>query len=169
MALALAAGPAVAHKPLFVEPSAPAPLIEDGTISVAAYGRIRRPGDRHVVRVHLAAGQTLSLELLLPDQPPERSIRKARRPVLTIVGPHGRRQLRSDLGVRFDEATTGTSYVRIAESRRVSPGGVYRISVSGGVRSRFVIVVGERESFGVADLAALPANIARVRSWYRTP
>ena len=164
----LAATPAGAHKPLFVERGG-ASLIKDGTVSYIAYGRLDRPGDRREVRVQMKAGQPLNLELLLPDQPPERTAKAAFLPRLTIVSPKGQRTLVNNLRVAFDESITRTHYLRIASSRASVPAGTYRLLVTGKRRSRFAIVVGERESFGPADIVTLPAVTARVRQWYRAP
>ena len=160
--------PASAHKPLFVGTSG-ASVIQDGTVSYAVYGRLDRAGDRREVRVQLKAGQTLNLELLLPDQPPERTAKAASLPRLTVVSPTGQRTLANNLRVAFDESITRTRYIRIAASRASVTGGTYRLLVTGGRRSRFAIVVGERESFGPADVVALPSATARVRRWYGAP
>ena len=164
----LAATPAGAHKPLFVEQGR-ASLIQDGTISYAVYGRLDRPGDRREVRVQLKAGQTLNLELLLPDRPPEQSAKVASLPRLTIVSPKGQQTLVNNVHTAFDESITRTRYLRIAASRTSVPGGTYRLLVTGKRRSRFAIVVGECESFGPADVLTLSAVTARVRQWYRAP
>ncbi len=164
----IAASQASSHKPLFVEKGS-ASLIGDGTVSYAVYGRLDRAGDRREVHVQMKAGQTLNLELHLPDQPPERTAQAASLPCLTVVWSKGRRTLANNLRVAFDESITRTRYIRIAASRTSVTGGTYRLFVTGRRRARFAIVVGERESFGPADIVALPAVTARVRQWYRAP
>ena len=168
LGFALFASTALAHKPLCVTPNAPA-IITDGTVSHAVYGRLTRRGERRSVNVHLTAGQTLAVELLLPDKPPEKATKPRALPHLTIVSFTGHRTLPNQLRERVSESITGTSYIRIAASRATVSGGDYRLIVTGAARSRFTVVVGEREEFTPADLAALPASTARVRAWYRVP
>lgn len=171
---ALAApGAARAHKPIFLDAPARtpggAPLIEDGTISFAAYGRLDREDDRRYLKVRFRKGDAMLVELLLPDRSPERALKPYELPLVTVIAPDGKRRvLGANERTGFDEPITGTSYIRLRTWRgKARLDGVHTLVVSGPVPLRFCLATGLREVFGVADIAELPAALKRVRDWYR--
>lgn len=174
IAVALAA-PAVAsaHKPIFLDPPARtpggAPLIEDGTVSFAAYGRLDREDDRRYLKVRFRKGDAMLVELLLPDRAPERDLKPYALPTVTVIAPDGRRRvLGANERTGFDEPITGTSYIRLRTwSGKARLDGTYTLVVRGPEPLRFCLATGLREVFGVEDVAGLPAALKRVRDWYR--
>jgi hypothetical protein len=166
--LACTAATASAHAPGFVEAGEPA-VIPDGTVSSAIYGRLERGGERRVVRVRLKPGETLAVELLIPDRSPERGLSAAELPRITVRTPRGPRSMRNNLRVRFDESFSNASYIRLGAMRTRVRGGEYRVVITGASRARFCLVVGQREVFGPDVVANLPESLDRIRTWYRTP
>lgn len=173
-AAALLVAPAVAsaHRPLFFEtpdgtPVALGPL-PDGTVSYAAYGRLAGRGDTRVLRARLAKGAMLRVEVLIPDRAPESTAPLRRSAVVTVTGPGYRARIPAVAGARFTEPITATAYLRRgALDARAPRAGVYSVRVTARAPGRVSVVIGTREAFGAADIAALPVAIARVKAWYR--
>ncbi|MCU0308594.1 MAG: hypothetical protein MUE51_12665 [Thermoleophilia bacterium] len=168
-ALAVAAAPALGHAPRFLETPAGRPVVlalPDGTLSVAAYGRTTRAGETRTLRARLAAGDTLRVEVLVPDRPPERGRAAGRRPQAAVITPSGTRIGVPPASGRFSEPVSRTRYLTVARLRRPAPeSGVYRVALRTPRPGRLVVAVGEREAFTARDLAALPRAIARIRAW----
>jgi len=172
--LALGAGTAFAHDPIFVSESTPpeaSPLIEDGTISFATYGRIERDGGSSSVRVRLEAGERLGIDLLVPDREPERSEHEYTHLSVKVTNPDGTTNVyrAGDVQDRFDEPFSKTSYLRLLREGTASTGGVHIITVTSERPTRFTLATGVTEQFGstVADYERRP--LSDLAAWYSTP
>jgi hypothetical protein len=172
VALVAGAGPAHAHQPVFVEDSADphlVPIIEDGTVSFAVYGTVSGPDRVAAVRAHLSPGDTLSVELLIPATGPETSFEATDLPRLTVVAPDGTvTELLSTPGERFDEPSSGTSYVRLAKLVEPALDGIYQFEVRAARPARFTLATGQREVGGTVIGYAGAAPDA-LTTWYATP
>ncbi len=172
--VALAAGTAYAHDPIFISESTPpeaSPLIEDGTISFATYGRIDRPGGSASVRVRLKAGERLGLDLLVPDREPERSERDFTHLSVKATNPDGTTSSfqAGAAQERFDEPFSKTSYLRLLREGVISTGGVHVVTVTSTRPTRFTLATGVTEQFGsaVSDYERRP--LSDLATWYSTP
>ena len=167
---AVLAKAATAHSPLFFAPhnaSATTPLrVADGTVSIAAYGRLTRATRMLHLEVKLAPGAREPLEVLTPaGTAPFPSVRvEARAPGggWRLVRPLAKPQA-------FYEPYGRQNYLRTHTGRVGSAaGGAYlvRVTLPGGASSRSVCVAtGSREVFaGGSDLGRASE---RIRSWAR--
>jgi hypothetical protein len=172
--LALGVGTAFAHDPIFVSESTPpeaSPLIEDGTISFATYGRIEHAGGTSSVRVRLAAGERLGIDLLVPDREPERSEPEYTHLSVKVTNPDGTTNMyrAREVQERFDEPFSKTSYLRLLREGTASTGGVHTITVASERPTRFTLATGVTEQFGsiVSDYERRP--LSDLAAWYSTP
>jgi hypothetical protein len=162
---------ASAHQPLFVglEHSTPelGPRILDGTVSFAVYGSLDAATATRGFRFTLQAGDRLFVELLIPDQEPERALADDLLPHVDLVEPDGTvMQLTSKQGERFDEPFSGTSYIRLASLDGEAVAGTYGLLISGNAPARFTAVVGNRETVG--EIEGSPAS-GSVAEWWASP
>ncbi len=173
--VAVAAGPADAHQPVFLRPGdTRGPLLVDGTVSFAVYGtmtaraRSGRPRPS-ALRVRYRSGDPVLIDLLVPDRRPERGLPRAGLPTVTITRPGGRATvLRATTRVRFTEPFSHTSYLRLSRFRGRAGAGTWTVRVAGTRPSRFVVAVGVNEVRGrVTDYR--PPVGASVAAWYATP
>lgn len=168
-AAALASG-ASAHSPLFFTPkngSAESPLrIADGTVSIAAYGRLTRASRVLHLEVMLPAGAREPLEVLVPaGTAPRPSVRvevKAPgtgwRPVRPLAKPQA-----------FFEPYGRQSYLRTHRGSVGSAAGgsfLVRVTLPAELARRSVCVAtGSREVF--AEGVDLGQAVERIRAWAR--
>ncbi len=175
VAVLLVPAVAGAHEPVFVTEAdatpATGPLLEDGNHSWAVYGVLKEPDAARGVRTQLTAGQTLVVDLLIPDLAPEVDLAPGDLPTVSVRWPDGTtRSLESDRRVAFDEPFSNTSYVRIAELREpTSQTGVYELTVTGAAPARFTLATGTVEGFGGAQRDAEPVPEGGLAGWYATP
>lgn len=167
-------GVAWAHDPIFVDDqTAPAdsPLIEDGTISFATYGLISQPGEDASLRIRFAAGQTLGVELLVPDREPENAYPDHRHIRMTIATPDG--QTTELTGgptlARFDEPFSKTSYLRLLSHQAPAVAGVTTVTVSSTIPTRFTVATGQIEKFGTTVSDYERVGLDALVTWYQTP
>jgi len=155
---------ALAHKPVFGGED----RLLDAVTSYARYSSIDRSTPSRRYRVRVGAERRLLVEVLIPDRAPENRLPARALPRVVVLGADGRRWTLPPARTRFDEPFTRTRYLTIGR-REISglPPGVYELVVSGATSSRFVLVTGSREDFGVGDVAKLALTIARVQTWYR--
>ncbi len=168
------AGPAGAHDPIFVdELTAPvdSPIIGDGTISFATYGVITEPNRTAHVRLDLADGDTLHVEVLVPDQPPENERDDFSHLTLGITAPDGAvTQLPGGSIIdRYDERFTGTAYLRVAELDAPATTGTYELAITSTRPTRFTVATGRTEQFGTEVTNYQRRSLDAVTSWYTTP
>lgn len=167
---AILAPSAAAHSPLFFAPrnaSAATPLrVADGTVSIAAYGRLDRTTRTLHLAVKLAPGAREPLEVLAPaGTEPFPSVRVE---VRALAG--GWRLVRSLAEPQsFYEPFGRQSYLRTHTGGIGSAAGgafLVRVTLPQGASSRSVCVAtGSREVFaGGSDLGGA---LARIRAWAR--
>lgn len=176
--LLAALGPAAAaHDPLFLTdgqttPEA-GPLLPDGTISFALYGRLGGGGDTRGFQVEFGGGDPLLVEVLIPDLPPENELEVAALPAAVVTAPDGTTvELTPDRREPFAEPFTGTSYLTLRRVEGEAQAGRYDVVVSGAAPARFTIAVGTTERFltpvdRVENRSA--AFAGQLRAWYDTP
>lgn len=170
----LASMPAGAHQPIFVTEGAPAessPLIEDGTVSFAVYGRIDNPGGEVTFRVRHGADQTFAVEVLVPDQPPENERTSFDHVTLTVTDPTGARSEATGNGVlaTFDEPFSKTSYLRVLTWTAPAVPGVSTVTVRSEIPTRVTVATGTVERFDGAVSDYEPRPITELATWYATP
>jgi hypothetical protein len=163
-----------AHDPLFIEDTTPtnaSPLIEDGAISFATYGQISTPGEDAAFRLRLAEGQTLGVDLLVPDRAPENARVDYRHLHLTIVDPGGRSTELNGGAVqeRFDEPFSKTSYLRLLRYSAPAAPGITTIIVRSDLPTRFTVATGQIEKFGTAVSDYERKGLDALTRWYDTP
>jgi len=170
IAAAVLAPAAVAHSPLFFaqrNASPATPLrVADGTVSIAAYGRLTSASPTLHLEVKLAAGAREPLEVLVPAGtapfPPVRVEVKAPDAGWRRVRPLARPQA-------FFEPYGRRSYVRThSGSIDSSTGGAFlvRVTLPPGLSRRSVCVAtGSREVF--ASGVDLGGAQQRIRAWAR--
>lgn len=85
--------PAAAHDPVFLseEHTSPevGPLLPDGTISFAMYGRLTSPSATQGFQAGMKDGDALNLSLLIPAVLPETSFEVGSLPKVQVVRPDG--------------------------------------------------------------------------------
>ena len=167
---AVLAPAAAAHSPLFFAPRHASPTtplrVADGTVSIAAYGRLDRTTRTLHLEVKLAPGAREPLEVLAPaGTNPFPSVR------VEVRAPGGNWRLVRPLAElqSFYEPYGRQSYLRTHTGRVGSAaGGVFliRVTLPQGVPSRSVCVAtGSREVFaGGSDLGRA---LERIRAWAR--
>jgi hypothetical protein len=161
---------AAAHSPLFFAPRNASPTtplrVADGTVSIAAYGRLDRATRTLHLEVKLPAGAREPLEVLAPaGTVPFPSVR------VEVRAPGGSWRLVRPLAQpqSFYEPYGRQSYLRTHTGRVGSAGGgafLVRVTLPRGVSSRSVCVAtGSREVFaGGSDLGRA---LERIRAWAR--
>lgn len=175
LTLALTAGSASAHQPVFVTEADPdparGPLLEDGSLSFAVYGTLGASGDTRGVRTRLRAGDPLVVDLLIPALAPEQDLPEGGLPFVVLQLPDGsERRLLPDRRIRFDEPFSGTSYHRLVDLRETAPAdGIYGITVTSRGPARFTLATGVTEGVrgAVSDAEAAPTG--GIGAWYSTP
>jgi hypothetical protein len=165
---------AEAHVPRFLEPKHGSPAtalrLPNPETSFAIYGRLTPKAVDQYAAVVVPANFTLAVEVITPLTAAE----GLRPDEVVIAGPDGfARTLplpRSSSG-RFDESFSRTSYRQYLKVEvPTKAAGRYTIGVrsGSGKRVRYVLVLGREETFTAAEVARLPAALARIRHWYRT-
>lgn len=168
VAAAVLAPAAAAHSPLFFAPRHAAPTtplrVADGTVSIAAYGRLDRATRTLHLEVKLPAGAREPLEVLAPaGAQPFPSVRvevRARRGSWRLLRPLAKPQ-------SFYEPYGRQSYLRTHSGRIGSAAGgafLVRVTLPQGASTRPVCVAtGSREVFaGGSDLGRA---LERIRAW----
>jgi hypothetical protein len=167
---AVLAPAAAAHSPLFFAPKNASPAtplrVDDGTVSIAAYGRLTRASPALHLEVRLAAGAREPLEVLVPagtaSSPSVRVEVKAPgtgwRPVRplskpqTFFEPYGRQNyIRTHTG-SIGSATGGAFLVRVTLPAKLAGRSV-------------CVATGSREVF--AEGVDLSGAQQRIRAWAR--
>ncbi|MFZ4718641.1 MAG: hypothetical protein ACOYMR_04415 [Ilumatobacteraceae bacterium] len=171
--LSLGAGVASAHDPIIIadRQTTPdsGPVLPDGTISFALYGVVHGPDDTRGFQVGLAAGDRLSMSLLVPALDPEQSLAPDELPMLQVARPDGSTfDVRPTERVVFDESFSKTSYVRLAEVDEAAQPGDYRVTIVGHAPARFTVSVGSQERFGtpVQQVDDRSVGVGGVQAWY---
>jgi hypothetical protein len=167
------ANAADAHQPVFLDATdrtaRTAPLLLDGTVSFAVYGSIDRPDDERWIRAKLRRGDALAVELLIPNQEPERSRPADAAPVATVFAPSGATLPVNGVEPRvFDEPFSRTSYVTVSAYRGVAEAGVYAVRITASTPARFTIVIGSNETRG-AVRGESPHPPDALRRWWTRP
>ncbi len=166
-----AASPASAHKPIFPNKKTSVKVVEDATVSYALYGQSKAAGEVQIVKGPLEKGDDLVAELLVPNAKPEATADRDTLPAIDVKYPDGRWVEVKDLKDRevFDERFTQTSYRTISSMKTKAPAsGQYEWRIRTRDSGRYVLVLGKREKFGAADVAALPATISKVKKWAKS-
>ncbi|MGL6279800.1 MAG: hypothetical protein ACRC50_09625 [Gaiella sp.] len=165
----LAPGGASAHAPRFFSPansSAASPLrVEDGTVSVAAYGVLSERTRTLVLAVRLRADAREPLEVL---QPAGSATRPSVRVSIRSPGGAWRRLAALSAPERFFEPYGGQSYVRTHAGRIGGRAGwtLIRVELPAGVDRRAVCVATGTREVGFAGID-LPAAVERIGVWAR--
>lgn len=146
IALLLVATPASAHQPVQLTAAdrtpARGPLLVDGTISFAVYATVGK-GATRAFRVGMREGQSLRIQLLIPDRAPANRLRKKQLPRVTIIDPAGRRTtMPLDERTPFYEPYSGTSYLYLSRLSDTARGGTYKVIVTGRSATQVPVVVG---------------------------
>lgn len=172
--LALSTGVAHAHQPVFIDDGTPpeaSPLLEDGTVSFAVYGRIDRPGGEASFRVRHGDGQTLTVEVLVPDRPPENGLASFDHLTVVVTDPAGVVTETSGAQVlaTFDEPFSKTSYLRVITWSAPAVPGISTITVRSALPTRFTVATGFVERFDGAVSSYTPRPFSELAGWYETP
>lgn len=169
-----ATGVASAHQPVFVTEGVAAdqtPLLEDGRVSFATYGTLARPGDEASFRVRHADGERFTLEVLVPDRPPENERTTFADLTVVVTDPSGHTTELRGAGVlaRFDEPFSKTSYLRVITSDAPAVPGVSTVTLRSDVPTRFTVATGREERFdGKVSSYTAPSGTP-LQTWYETP
>ena len=118
------------------------PLLVDGTISFAVYATVRS-GTTRAFRVGMRQGQSLRIQLLIPDRPPANRLSDSQLPAVTVIDPAGRRTTMTiDERTPFYEPYSGTSYLYLARLSQSARTGTYQVIVSGRTSTKVPVVIG---------------------------
>ena len=155
MSLALLVSPAFAHDPIFLsaDDRSPneGPLLPDGTISFAVYGRLDHVSATQGFQARLDEGELLTLSLLIPARIPETQFETGVLPEVLIVRPDGSEfNLSPEVRVLFNEPYTNTQYLRLDEHDEIAQKGTYDFLIAGKSASRYVVSIGTIERFGTS-------------------
>ena len=126
------------------------PLLVDGTVSFAVRADLSR-GERRGFRFQLETGDTLAVQLLIVDQPPENRLRSLALPRVTVTDPLGK-VIRMVINERtkFYEPYGGTNYLYLSRVEKRAVVGTYKIRMTGRSSTpvETVVSVGYREVRG---------------------
>lgn len=126
------------------------PLLVDGTVSFAVRADLSR-GERRGFRFQLETGDTLAVQLLIVDQPPENRLRSLALPRVTVTDPLGK-VIRMVINERtkFYEPYGGTNYLYLSRVEKRAVAGTYKIRMTGRSSTpvETVVSVGYREVRG---------------------
>ena len=116
------ASPLAAHDPVFLseEHTSPevGPLLPDGTISFALYGRLLAADSTQAFQAGFNEGEALDLSLLIPAAFPETSFEVGSLPEIEVKRPDGSTfRLEPAFRQMFHEPYTNTRYLRLADCR----------------------------------------------------
>tara|TARA_B110000263_G_C15187091_1_gene454303 strand:+ start:107 stop:949 length:843 start_codon:yes stop_codon:yes gene_type:complete len=155
MSVALLVSPAFAHDPIFLsaDDRSPneGPLLPDGTISFAVYGRLDHVSATQGFQARLDEGELLTLSLLIPARIPETQFETGVLPEVLIVRPDGSEfNLSPEVRVLFNEPYTNTQYLRLDEHDEIAQKGTYDFLIAGKSASRYVVSIGTIERFGTS-------------------
>ena len=155
MSVALLVSPAFAHDPIFLsaDDRSPneGPLLPDGTISFAVYGRLDHVSATQGFQARLGEGELLTLSLLIPARIPETQFETGVLPEVLIVRPDGSEfNLSPEVRVLFNEPYTNTQYLRLDEHDEIAQKGTYDFLIAGKSASRYVVSIGTIERFGTS-------------------
>ena len=177
--LALDAVPAGAHDPVFLseEHTSPevGPLLPDGTISFALYGRLLSPSVTQGFQAGMNDGDALNLSLLIPAVLPETSFEVGSLPTVQVVRPDGTEFfLTPTIREMFHEPYTNTRYLRLGDHQEVARQGYYSFTVSGARAGRYVVSIGTLERFGTEVIRyTRPLIVGRatqpIYEWFDVP
>lgn len=149
--LALAAAPALAHRPRLVDPSAAVVVVDEPDVSKAYFGTLRGRPQTYVVEWNAAV--PFYVGLTVPAVPGAgthvtATLVDADATVLArLDGEHAR-------WTPFFESSARQRYLKGPEVRRELPPGRYEIRVeSSAPEQDYALAIGERESFPPAELA----------------
>ena len=114
------ASPLAAHDPVFLseEHTSPevGPLLPDGTISFALYGRLLAADSTQAFQAGFNEGEALALSLLIPAAFPETSFEVGSLPEIEVKRPDGSTfRLEPAFRQMFHEPYTNTRYLRLAD------------------------------------------------------
>ena len=125
--------PAAAHDPVFLseEHTSPevGPLLPDGTISFAMYGRLTSPSATQGFQAGMQDGDALNLSLLIPAVLPETSFEVGSLPKVQVVRPDGTEfSLTPTVREIFHEPYTNTRYLRLGDHQEVAVRAIFSVS-----------------------------------------
>ncbi len=145
--------PLAAHDPVFLseEHSSPevGPLLPNGNISFAMYGRLLSPTATQGFQAGMKSGDTLNLSLLIPAVFPETSFEVGSLPKVEVVRPDGTAYyLKPTIREMFHEPYTNTRYLRLGDHQETAQQGNYNFVVSAARPGRYVVSIGTLEQFG---------------------
>ena len=147
------ASPLAAHDPVFLseEHTSPevGPLLPDGTISFALYGRLLAADSTQAFQAGFNEGEALDLSLLIPAAFPETSFEVGSLPEIEVKRPDGSTfRLEPAFRQLFHEPYTNTRYLRLADYKEPAQQGIYSFIISGARAGRYVASIGTLERFG---------------------
>jgi hypothetical protein len=151
-------------------PTDEVPQSVDGTDEVVFLGVLPAAGSIRSIQIQMSAGQPLRIQLVVPDQAPEREMPPELLPAVVLAAPDGvLTALEADTRTVFTDPRNGQRYLvlRVFETEAVA--GVYTVTVSGRAPARFAVShgrAGATEFHGV-NRAGL-ATVAAVADWYAT-
>jgi hypothetical protein len=183
------AGVALAHKPIFVEPAAnsareKAVRISDPTVSWAIYAQLSQVGEVNYYSFTGTRGARVKIDVNIPRIESERDFGIALALIgvgLVDKGSGAPYETYADEGVIvapdrlhdstriFDEPFTQTSYwTRQSLVAQLPEDGSYTIAVWNAREQtgKYVIAIGEREEFGIADMFNFPRIWLQVHSFF---
>ena len=188
--LLTSASVALAHKPIFVEPASNATResavkISDPNVSWAIYAQLSQAGEVNYYTFDGARNARVKIDVSVPRIESERDFgvavaligaglrdSAAGAPIAlnagegAIIAP----DLRHDPTRVFDEPFTQTSYwTRQTLIAQLPEDGAYTLAVWNprGQTGKYVIAIGEREEFGLADLFDFPRVWIKVHRYFR--
>ena len=188
--LLTSAGRALAHKPIFVEAMSNvarenAAKISAPTISWAIYGQLSQIGEVNYYTFEGARSARVKIDVSVPRIDSERDFGVAVALIGTglpenaagaflalnagegaIIAP----DLLRDPSRIFNEPFTQTSYwTRQTLAAQLPNDGTYTLAVWNprGQTGKYVLAIGEREEFGIADLLDFPRTWVKVHSFFR--
>lgn len=145
--------PAAAHQPITLDATSAtasrSPIIVDGSVSFAVTARFGKAGQVRHFRFVLGEGRQLKADYLILDKLPERKLRTAQLPQVTITTPTGQSvRLTVDERTPFYEPYGGKHYFFLSRIARTAEPGVYLVKIVSRAKSEMLVAVGEREVRG---------------------
>ena len=124
------------------------PLIADGTVTFAVKASFKKAGDTKGFRATYKKGDQVNVEYLVADKKPDRSIRAAALPTLTVTSPSGKiSTLKLSKGKKYYEKGTKTKYLVLSKFMAVAEEGTFSFDITATGKATMTVSLGK--NYGV--------------------
>lgn len=145
--------PASAHQPVALSSTdttaEKGPWLVDGTVSFAIRASFSKSGQKRAFRAGFKEGDQLSVQYLIVDKKPEKSLSTKKLPQLVITSPTGKKlTIKLNERTEFFEPYGKTNYLYLSKYSVPAEPGIYSFVATSRTKAAITIAVGDREVQG---------------------